>query len=464
MGALTRYTIPVVLSLLLAACGQQADEQSAGNRQGQADAQSASADNTGRVWIPGWKRTSVMSTKRAGSAVVVSNGVIYVIGGVDGRDFLDTVEFARIREDGSLDPWQAAPRLNEARGFTAAAVHNGAIYVVGGGNGPNGENLLRSVERAVIQGDGSLGPWQTQANAMIVPRRCSKVILKGDTLYSFGGFGGALLDTVETSRIGADGRVGPWTLEEKRMTVPRYVNSVKGVGDISYVIGGHDQSRGVGMTSVEWARAGKGAHQTWQTTSSLNIGRYGLASARHGDRLYAFGGITGTEYLDSIEMGVLDKDGGLSAWTQTTPMSVPRASFAAVSWKDWVYLVGGTNRDGYFSAVEYAAINERGEIGYFGSEGEKQAYEQARQARLQQKAQLPNQGEVLEILNTSGYSYIRVLNPARGEVWLAGSKMQGLEPGAVIAYSTGVEMSNFYSKELKRAFPSVLFVGTIEVR
>ena len=79
------------------------------------------------------------------------NGVIHVIGGIDGVDFLRSTEYSRIRPDGSLAPWQPSSPLNEPRGFFDAAVSNDYVYVAGGGNGPSGHNLLSSVERARIR-------------------------------------------------------------------------------------------------------------------------------------------------------------------------------------------------------------------------------------------------------------------------------------------------------------------------
>ena len=196
-----------------------------------------------RVWIPGWQETSALSTARAGAAVVTHNGVIYMLGGIDGHDFLGSTEFARVQSDGTLTAWQPGPPLLEARGFVEAAVHDNWIYIAGGGNGPNGHNLLRSVERARIQADGSLGPWIAEANSMLVPRRCSKIIATKKGLYSFGGFGGALLDTVEHANFLKDGTLGPWQLEPATLTMARRIAMKNGVryaytGNVSDMEGG----------------------------------------------------------------------------------------------------------------------------------------------------------------------------------------------------------------------------------
>lgn len=415
-----------------------------------------------RVWIPGWQETSALSTARAGAAVVTHNGVIYMLGGIDGHDFLSSTEFARIQADGTLTAWQPGPPLLEARGFVEAAVHDNWIYIAGGGNGPNGHNLLRSVERARIQADGSLGPWIAEANSMQVSRRCSKIIATKKGLYSFGGFGGALLDTVEHAVFAKDGSLGPWQLEPATLTTARYVGGVKSLGTQAYMIGGHDQVRGVGMTSVEWARTNStGAFEKWQPTSALQIARYGLATASHKGMVYALGGITGAEYVDSIERSHTLANGELAAWSLTTPLPQSLASFSTVVHKNWIYVISGTNRSGYSRSVQYASFNSQGDIGYWGSQQQAQAHQQRAAERNTQQAQLPNVGVVREVVHTQAYSYILVESPT-GTTWLAGPKTE-VTPGSQIRYSQGVSMTNFFSKELQRSFPEVVFVGTITV-
>lgn len=413
-----------------------------------------------KIWIPGWQETSALSTARAGAAVVTHDGVIYMLGGVDGHDFLRSTEFARIQPDGTLTAWQAGTPLLEARGFVEAAVHDNWIYIAGGGNGPNGHNLLRSVERARIQADGSLGPWIAEANQMVVPRRCSKIIATEKGLYSFGGFGGALLDTVEHALFAADGSLGPWQLEPVTLTMPRYVGGAKGIGPDAYMIGGHDQTRGVGLASVEWARVNAtGGFEKWQPTSALQTARYGLSTAGHNDVVYALGGITGAEYVDSIERSRRAANGQLGAWTSTTPLQQPLASFSTVVYRDWIYVISGTNRDGYSRGVQYATFNPQGDVGYWGSKKQEQLHQTNLAQRNAKQTQLPNAGVVREVLHTEAYSYVKV-ESGSASLWLAGPKTE-LAPGNRIRYSQGVSMTNFFSKELQRSFPEVVFVGTI---
>jgi len=61
-----------------------------------------------------------------------------------------------------------------------------------------------------------------------------------------------------------------------------------------------------------------------------------------------------------------------------------------------------------------------------------------------------------EVIQTSNYTYIRVSEKGN-ENWLAIVK-QEVEKGKSYYYVPGIEMNNFVSKELKRTFPSILFV------
>jgi hypothetical protein len=411
------------------------------------------------VWIAGWKETSPLTIPRAGAAIAQHGDFLYVIGGVDGVDFLGSMEFARIQKDGTVSAWKPGPSLNVPRGFLEAVVRDGWVYVVGGGNGPNGHNLLRSVERAKIQSDGSLGAWVLESSEMVVPRRCSKIVTVSGRLFSLGGFGGALLDSVESAGLNADGGVAAWQLDRETMTIPRYVNGVKAIGSDVYVIGGHDQNQGIGVTSVEWSRIDAGGSLgKWSVAQPMQLGRYALATATYDRFLYALGGITGAEYTASVERTTRDANGALGVWTSTTALPYPLSNFSAATHGKNIYIVGGTNLTGYYRSVQYATIDANGDIGFFGTKQEQSELKAKQEAAS--VIDLPNSGIVREVLHTSAYTYARVEQADGAMTWLAGPKTD-LPLGARVRYSQGVYMTNFFSKELQRPFPEVTFVGTI---
>ena len=401
-----------------------------------------------------------MPYPRVGAATVIINNTIYIIGGVDGKNFLDTTIYAKINKDGSIGQWHKGPRLKEARGFIGAGINKNFIYVVGGGNGPYGEHLLNTIERASILPDGHLGPWGVEREKMIIPRRCAKVAIYNNIIYAFGGFGGTLLDSVEYAPIRPDGSLGKWHLLTRPMKLPRYISGVKKWKNRIYIVGGHDY-KGQGMKEVEWSTFqvdNTVPDLVWEMTSPLNMGRYGLSAIISHGNIYALGGISGSEYLDTIEMGHITPDGRISSWKIIrTHFPLPFAFSSVVTHKKWIYLIGGTNVDGYSSDVYYATFNHTGEIGFYGTKEEALAYKEKIKRRL---SPLPNDGIVIEILQTPSYTYLRVKGD-RGTRWLATSRME-IKPFTRIRYSKGVLMSDFYSKELKRAFPKILFVSKVK--
>lgn len=413
-----------------------------------------------KTWIPGWQQTSEMSIARAGAAVVSYNNRIYMIGGVDGKNFLRSVEMSEVRHDGSLSAWKVVSNMPEARGFISAVIHNARVYVVGGGNGPYGKNLLNSVVSAPLLENGMLGEWREEKEKMLVPRRCSKIISDGNSLYALGGFGGALLDTVESTVFKANGELDKWHMQNNRLTIPRYVNEVKKVGDRIFALGGHHQSKGVGINQIEFASL---KHQplVWKQTTPMSQGRYAFSSTAYRKHLYAMGGISGSEYLNSIEKLNINDDIPLESWKKSSNLPEFMANFTTILIGDRIYLLGGSTRHKYMTSVWYAGFNKAGDIGFQGTQAQLRDYQESMQNQQSTESELPNNAIVKQVIETEAYTYILV-DQQGDELWLAAPNMK-IYTGDRIKYSEGVYMTNFYSKTLQRGFAKIVFVGTVLV-
>jgi hypothetical protein len=417
----------------------------------------APAPQEERTWVPTWKQLNPLSVPRQGLAAVEVNGFIYAMGGALGTEFLSGTEYAKIQPDGSLGRWQPGPPMHDARGYFDAVFYEGYIYVVGGGNGEAGQNLLRTVERARVQPDGSLAAWEREAHEMVMPRRCAKIVLIDGSIYAVGGFGGDMLNSVEHTRIKPGGGTEEWLEEPERLTTMRYISGVKSVDGIVYVVGNHEQEKGASTRDVEWStpvdEAGFGK---WQPTSPLRVARYGLGVAVHGDNLYAIGGLDGPEFLDSIEVAHILAEGGLGPWRMLeATLSSKRAMMAIVPYGEWIYSLGGAGSD----TVEYATFNEAGEIGSWLSSAELAAFEAERAAA---QAEPPLVGTVFKVMHASPYVYLQVqVTGSPGLVWLAGPEGD-YERGDRVRFGGGAMMRNFFSKQLDMRFDSVLFVSEMQ--
>lgn len=92
---------------------------------------------------------------------------------------------------------------------------------------------------------------------------------------------------------------------------------------------------------------------------------------------------------------------------------------------------------------------------------------QAREMLLPDKpprpAELPNSGKVVSIAHANEFSYIEVRRDhAKAPEWIATQKTE-IKVGSTIRYEDGAVMKDFYSKLLKRTFPSVMFVDYVSV-
>jgi hypothetical protein len=68
---------------------------------------------------------------------------------------------------------------------------------------------------------------------------------------------------------------------------------------------------------------------------------------------------------------------------------------------------------------------------------------------------------VKEVIQVGTYTYLNV-KEKRKETWIAVPAMQAAV-GDKLSYSGGLEMTNFFSKELNRKFPSVLFLESVSM-
>lgn len=411
-----------------------------------------------KTWAPTWKPTSSLSVDRQGVAAVEVNGFIYAMGGAMGTNFLNTTEYAKIQEDGSLGPWMPGPPMNKARGYFDAVVQDGFIYVIGGGHGKAGKVLLRTVERARVLPDGSLSPWEIEPHEMVMPRRCSKVVLIDGTIYAIGGFSGDMLNSVEHARIKPEGGTEEWYMEPERLTEMSYISGVKSVDGIVYVAGSHEQRAGRATRNVEWStvvdEAGFGK---WQKTTPMQVERFGHGLIARKGKLYAIGGLNGPSFIDTIESAPILGEGGVEEWTlSNSKLSSPRAMMATVLYKDWVYSIGGAGTN----VVEYATFNEAGEIGSWLMPEELEVLEAAKREAAAQDSSLPNAGLVLKTMHADPYVYLQVQLGPQAIVWIAGPSGD-YQMGDKIRFSGGAMMKNFFSKQLNRRFEKVFFVQDI---
>jgi len=332
------------------------------------------------TWVAGWRTTEPLIVPRTGAGAVVANGHLYAIGGIRGggleQGFVKSVEFAAIQPDGSVRDWRLTSSLTVPRGFLKAVTSNGFIYVVGGETYRDGLVLLNTVERAKILPTGSLGPWEVMS-PMSTPRRSPSAVISHNYLYAIGGYNGLFLKNVERAAIRPDGSLAPWELLQTTLTTDRYIHGAGHVGDYIYIVGGHIQDVGGGKSSVEWTKVQTdGSLAPWRLTETTKTPRFLASTIAAGPFVFTLGGFQ-DGYLSSVERATSLPNGSLSAWADVAPLPRPKEGAAAAVDEPnpaaadpssnqagrRLYILGGSREGEYLQDVEWAVVNERGELG-----------------------------------------------------------------------------------------------------
>jgi len=301
-------------------------------------------------------------TARDSHTATVIGGHLYIVGGVGSGGSLNSVEAAVINADGTLGPFTIAGDVTLAtarQAHTAVAIGN-RLYVLGG----LGIGALSSVEQATIGPDGLLGTFATVAGVTLTTARqghTSAVI--GNYLYVFGGFGGSALNSIERAAINTDGSLGPFmTVSGVSLAAARYGHTTTIVGNKLYIIGG--AGSGGTLRDVEQATINAdGSLGPFEAAAGvmLSAARTTHSAVVLGKAIYVVGGVGASGSLTSVEQLAINDDSSLKAVAPATGVSLTsaRRGHAAVVLGNYFYVFGGAGGS-YLNSVETASINISG--------------------------------------------------------------------------------------------------------
>lgn len=311
------------------------------------------------------QQSVTLTVARDGHTSTVVGHHLYVLGGAGSDGSLNSVEQASINADGSLGPFARVPGVNLviARQAHTTTVIGNYLYVVGGlGDG----SPLNSVERAVIAPDGSLGPFETVADVTLMTARQSHTsAVVGSYLYILGGLGTESLNSVERAIINADGSLGPFmAVSGVTMATARYGHTTAVAGHYIYILGGTHGNNS--LQDVERATINAdGSLGLFVPFSSgmLVTARSGQTITVVGNYLYVIGGVGSNGALNSVERAPLAEDGSLGTFAAVSGVTLAtgRRGHTSAVIGNYLYVLGG----GSLNNVERATINASGSLGLF---------------------------------------------------------------------------------------------------
>lgn len=252
---------------------------------------------------------SRLRVPRHSPGVVFLPPYVYVIGGMADAEAstpLASVERAILTSDGLGAFEMAGDLLDAPKGCIALAQVGNWLFSIGGKTGPREQDFSADIVRAVINKDGTIGPFQPHAT--LLQERCAG-ILAGPRAKRFFLLGGSGADT--------NGQIRLADVERLDFTDSRSLDTP------------------VNMTSApDGARA-----------NVLPAPRTRFSHAVLGDFLYVFGGWTGMNGTEILRAAL--NDGGLGDFSEVAGprLAVGVEDAATIVTGRNLYLLGGANTD-----------------------------------------------------------------------------------------------------------------------
>lgn len=275
-------------------------------------------------------------------AMIAIGDFMFIIGGKTRGDVpVPDVMYSRINEDGSLAGWQKTESLPLTLEGHAVVASGNRIYVIA--ERDHSGNRKRNVKPetvtyiGAVENDGAILKWTPTAALPTEARYYGKAICCDRFIYYIGG---RHCRMIFRSEIRKDGTLSPWT-PAGHMKFIRSHFDVAAIGKYVYALGGRSITDPIETVLVtDWRQ--DGSFGPWTLARTLPVACFSMATAQYRDILFCIGGIDGSKRVSNIWRTKSKADGTLGKWQQDRPFPVPVSSGATVVFKDTLYYSGGT--------------------------------------------------------------------------------------------------------------------------
>ncbi|HEY3801918.1 MAG TPA: hypothetical protein VGL61_04895 [Kofleriaceae bacterium] len=300
-----------------------------------------------------------LTTARLDPFAFALQGSLYIIGGSTSPTVSSVTsgEIVGIGSNGASGTDSNLPfELMTARAGAAVARVGNFVYAIGGADAAT--DTVSTIEHASIIG-GHLGAFApTDATSLQDARYGHVSVVVGDYLYELGGKGSgdALLQTVERAPIGADGTIGPFAVVNgAKLLTEHYEATAAVLGDYLYVIAGDDGGQ-LGTMTVEKAQINYDDDSLGGFTEggTLNIARYGAATAILDDYVFVFGGREALTGAQDGEFAVTDGSGNLIFDTSTAELDDAVEAPNTVVARNQYYVLLGDSADIQVATIAFS--------------------------------------------------------------------------------------------------------------
>ncbi|VDD80367.1 unnamed protein product [Mesocestoides corti] len=257
-----------------------------------------------------WHRLPDLPSPRSGLAACSVRGCVYLVGGRNNNEQNNVDAPHMDCYDPTTNKWRTCAPMSVPRNRVAVGVVDDMIYAIGGLT-----NTMHHKTAEKYDVDDDL--WIPIA-PMHYPRIGLGVAVVNRLLYAVGGFDGEKrLSSVERY----DPETDAW-VEVAPLNRPRSGAGVVAIGQYIYAVGGYDsrsQLRSVERFDTE--------QNIWEYMASMLHPRSALAASVLDGNIWVFGGYDGNEFLSSVEV----YDPSRNLWTKTTVMPCGKSGHAVVT-------------------------------------------------------------------------------------------------------------------------------------
>ena len=269
------------------------------------------------------------------NTVHIANGYLYVGAGDwngDGtRDTADVLAYARIKSDGTLDPFQLSavfPGTPDDQSIGAGALVNAGggnvyYYILGGLSSGSDRVLFTKLNPT----NGVPGPWSI-TTSLAGGDWFNRAAVVGTTIIEANGNIRATRDARYATVTPATGALSAWsapTTYEAGAAHWDYAmtNARSGGNDFVYILGGAPSP----ITTVLKTQVTAGVPGAWTPTTALPVDLRRVTAASVDNYVYVCGGTTGssaiTAAVSTVQIGTVAANGDIT-WS-ASPANMPQA-------------------------------------------------------------------------------------------------------------------------------------------
>ena len=325
----------------------------------------------------GWANGGTGYKGLIGMSTLIYNNYLYVLGGSDGNNWYNNVEYAPINNDGSLGSWtDSANKFPSNRYIFASTICNGYMYVMGGSG--TGGAKYGDTQYAKINSDGSLGTWNAGAN---LPTTSFSTYLRSGNaaaclngyVYELGGYDGTnrLGDVIYAQPSSTTGNIASWTVSGNSIPNGNSNMAIATYNNYIYLMGGGNSPD---QDSAYYASVNPstGAISAWQLTTPLISSVYDATATTLDGYIYLFGGqLNSTTTYNETQFAPIYPDGTIGTWqSSTNTFSTARWRAASVATAGRVYVIGGNNGTAgpanvALKDIQYASLSAIPRVGVY---------------------------------------------------------------------------------------------------